>query len=142
VLNSRIPVLIQALVSMLKVNMSIHHIHFKSQMYPHYMELIPYLEKNVCRSRLLAIQKSRPFPYRVKVLGRALLATRSDPNRFWMLLSGNAEIVSATTANLLSPSPSPATAAATSNAAALPAAVTGAANVAAPTACLKRKARP
>jgi hypothetical protein len=29
--------------------------------------------------------------YRVKVLGRALLAVRTDPNRFWMLLSGNAD---------------------------------------------------
>jgi hypothetical protein len=30
--------------------------------------------------------------YRAKVLGHALLAVRTDPNRFWMLLSGNPEI--------------------------------------------------
>jgi hypothetical protein len=29
--------------------------------------------------------------YRAKVLGRALLATRTDVNSFWMLISGNAE---------------------------------------------------
>jgi hypothetical protein len=52
--------------------------------------------------------------YRVKVLGRALLSVRTDANKFWMLLSGNAEVaVPSTTASL----PTPATVAtATSNA--------------------------
>jgi hypothetical protein len=134
VLNSRIPVYIQALVNMLKVNVSIHTIHFGAR----YSELfqgsvVPYLETNRFRPRLLAIQKTRPFPYLVKVLGRALLAARTDPNRFWMLLSGNAGIAFPLTSANLS---SPATVATTSNAAVLPVAVTGAsaaANVATPT---------
>jgi hypothetical protein len=54
--------------------------------------VIPYLEANRLRPRLLAIQKLRPIAYRAKVLGRALLAVRTSPNRFWMLLSGNAEV--------------------------------------------------
>jgi hypothetical protein len=150
VTNSRIPVLIRSLVDMLKVNVSVHTIPW--YLYPpldtRNSELFqgsvaPYLETNKFRPRLLAIQKTRPFPHRVKVLGRALLATRTDSNLFWMLLSGNAEILfpSTTTANFPSPK-----ATATSNAAVLPAAVTAAsaaaANVARPIACLKRKARP
>jgi hypothetical protein len=55
--------------------------------------LIPYLETNRFRPHLLAIQKTRPIPYRAKVLGQALLAVRTDPNRVWMLLSGNPEVV-------------------------------------------------
>jgi hypothetical protein len=66
-------------------------------------------------------QQTEPIPLPVKVLGRALLATRTDPNLFWMLLSGNAETTFlSTTANL----PSPAIAIATSNAAIFPAATT------------------
>jgi hypothetical protein len=86
---------IQALVDMLKVNLSIHTIHRDSR----YSEdkifselVIPYLKLNRLRPRLLAIQKTRPIGYRVKVLGRALLAVRTDPNRFWILLSGNPEV--------------------------------------------------
>jgi hypothetical protein len=147
-LNSRMPVFVQALVDMLKVNMSIRTIPWSSFCpYPS-SELFqgsvdPYLETNKFRPRLLAIQKSRPFTYRVKVLGRALLATRTDPNLFWMLLSGNAEIIfPPTTANFPSPVIG---AAATSDASVLPANATGAsaaANATTPTACLKRKARP
>jgi hypothetical protein len=147
VLNSRIPVFIQALVNMLKVNMSIHTIPLHpraghSELFQG--SVVPYLETNTFRPHLLAIQKINPFPYRVKVLGRALLAARTDPNRFWMLLSGNAEIAfPSTTANL----PSPAIDAGTSNAGVLPVAVavtgaSAAANFTTPTACLKRKARP
>jgi hypothetical protein len=54
--------------------------------------VIPYLETNRFRPRVRAIQKTRPIPYRAKVLGRALLAARTDTNSFWMLLSGNAEV--------------------------------------------------
>jgi hypothetical protein len=46
---------------------------------------------NRLRPRLLAIQTTRPMAYRVKVLGRALFATRADANSTWMLLSGNAD---------------------------------------------------
>jgi hypothetical protein len=86
---------IQALVDMLKVNMSIHTIHSYGSYRHHelYREsVIPYLETNRLRPRVRAIQKTRPITYRAKVLGRALLAVRTDPNRFWMLLSGNPEV--------------------------------------------------
>jgi hypothetical protein len=88
---------IQALLDMMKMNMSIHTIH----LHGHYLDheffrgsVIPYLETNRLRPRVRAIQKTRPIPYRAAVLGRALLAARSDANTFWMLLSGNAEVVS------------------------------------------------
>jgi hypothetical protein len=147
---------IQALVDMLKVNISIHTIHLDYHHSEHELfrrSVAPYLETNRFRPRLLAIQKARPFPYRVKVLGRALLATRTDPNRLWILLSGNVEVAfPSTTANLMlrahqNPLQWLIIAAATLNAAVLPAAVTGASaaaasNVATPAACLKRKASP
>jgi hypothetical protein len=163
VLKSRI----QTLVDILKVNMSIHTIQLGCQYYEHglYQELvIPYLETNRFRPRIRAIQKTRPIAYRAKVLGRALLAVKTDPNRLWMLLSGNVDATGiAAAANL----PTPTTAAATINAAvvaataAATAAVTvsgtitdgratstigasagAAANVATPNAFQKRKARP
>jgi hypothetical protein len=85
----------QAVMDMIKVNTSIHTLRVNScyrehEMYPE--SVIPYLEMNRLRPRLLAIQKARPIEYRAKVLGGALLAGRTDPNRFWMLLSGNAEV--------------------------------------------------
>jgi hypothetical protein len=86
---------IQPLVDMLKVNMSIHNIHLDSHPSQHelFRELgMPYLRTNKLRPRLLAIQKIRPIAYRAGVLGRALFSVRTDPNRFWMLLSGNPEV--------------------------------------------------
>jgi hypothetical protein len=86
---------IQKLVDMLKVNASIHTIHLGARHYQHELyrgSVIPYLETNRFRPRLLAIQRSLPIVYRAKVLGRVLVAVRTDPNRFWMLLSGNAEV--------------------------------------------------
>jgi hypothetical protein len=87
---------IQALVDMLKVNMSIHTIYLSSR----YSEkelfrrsVIPYLETNRLWARLLAIQRTHPIAYRMQELGRALLTLRTDPNRFWMLLSNNADVV-------------------------------------------------
>jgi hypothetical protein len=93
------------------------------------------------------------------VLGLALLAVRTGPNRFWMLLLGNAEVAFPSTAattstaavNLHTPAAAAAVAVATSNNAAAAAtdtatratSTTGAAdNVATPTDCQKRKARP
>jgi hypothetical protein len=119
VLKSRI----QALVDMLKVNMSIHTMPLDACYTAHELfqgSVIPYLETNRLRPRLLAIQRTCPIPYRAKVLGRALLAARTNANSFWMLLLGNAEVAfpstTATTtpaANL--PAPTPATAAATTS---------------------------
>jgi hypothetical protein len=86
---------VQTLVDMMKVNTSLHTIHVQSCYSQHelYREsVIPYLETNRFRPRLLAIQKTNPIEYRTKVLGEALLATRMDANSFWMMLSGNAEV--------------------------------------------------
>jgi hypothetical protein len=135
---------IQALVDMLKVNMSIHTLPLN----PHYRQhklfrrsVIPCLKTNRFRfrPRVRAIQKTRPIAYRTKVLGRALLAVRTDPNRFWMLLSGNPEVAfPSTTANL----PTSATDAVTATTTVTATRETGASDVATPTACQKRKARP
>jgi hypothetical protein len=85
----------QVLLNMMKVNTTIHTIHLNSHYSRHEIfrkSVIPYLETNRLRPRVRAIQKTRPIPYRAKVLGRALLSARTDTNRFWMLLSGNAEV--------------------------------------------------
>jgi hypothetical protein len=74
-----------------------------------------HLETNRLRPRPLAIQKTCPITYRVKLLGRALLAVRADMNSFWMLLSGNAEIPFTSRATRIAVAaylPTPATAAA------------------------------
>jgi hypothetical protein len=149
VLKSRI----QALVDMLKVNMSIHtmQLDYRYRLHPLFREsAISYLETNRFRPRLLAIQKTRPVPYRAKVLGRALLAARTDANSFWMLLSGNAEVIfpstaGTTTAAASLPAATSATAAATSNVApvvATTASITATSSVVAPASGQKRKARP
>jgi hypothetical protein len=85
----------QALVDMIKVNTSIHTLRVHPCYRGHEMyrgSVIPYLEMNRFRPRVLATQKARPIVYRAKVLGRALLATRTNANKFWMLLSGNTEV--------------------------------------------------
>jgi hypothetical protein len=59
--------------------------------------------------------KTCPITYRVKLLGRALLAVRTDMNSFWMLLLGNAEIPYTSRATRIAVAaylPTPATAAA------------------------------
>jgi hypothetical protein len=113
----------QTLVEMLKVNTSIHTICVDFQYREHeiYREsVIPYLETNRFRPRLLAIQKTRPIAYRAKVLGRALLAARSDANRSWMLLSGNAEVAfPSRTTTIAAPANLLTTATSTANAAAV-----------------------
>jgi hypothetical protein len=97
---------IRALVNMLKVNMSIHTIRLHDYYSEHELfrgSVIPYLKTNWLRSRLLAIQKTRPMAYRAKVLGRALLAVRTDINGFWILLSGNPEVAFMSTAARTTP---------------------------------------
>jgi hypothetical protein len=92
VLTSRI----RALGGMVKRNTSIQALRLSAPHVEHELfrkSVIPYLETNRLRPRLLAIQKARPTAYRAKVLGRALLSIRTDPNRFWMLLSRNADVV-------------------------------------------------
>jgi hypothetical protein len=80
----------QALVNMLKVNTSLHTIHWGSRCSEKKIcigTVTPYLETNRLRPRLLAIQETRPIAYRAKVLGRALLSARTNANSFWILLS-------------------------------------------------------
>jgi hypothetical protein len=149
---------IQALVGMLQMNMSIRTIHHYRASYCRHKlfrkSVIPYLETNKFRPRVRAIQLARPIACRVNVLGRALVAARTDVNRLWMLLSGNVDVAFLSTATatttLAASLPTPATAAATSNAAAVvvtsavaaaatrttsTTAASAATNVATPTAC-------
>jgi hypothetical protein len=157
---------IQALVDMMKANMSIHTIRLDDHDCEHELfreSVVPYLKTNRFRPRLLAIQKTPPTTYRAKVLGRALLSSRTDANSFWMLLSGNPEVAFPSTTATTTPAanlpPTSAIADGTSNAlavaastaavsvtatwdtltAGISAAATG--RVATPTACQKRKAR-
>jgi hypothetical protein len=147
-----------ALLDMMKMNQLIHTIRLLTS----YIALdlfqgsvLPYLETNQLRPRLLAIQKTRPIPYRTKVLGRALLSARSDANSFWMLLSGNAEVAfPSTIATTSLPTPATAAATCTSNAATATAALSSTAgatptfsasaveSVAPPTVVRKRKSLP
>jgi hypothetical protein len=109
----------QALVDMLKLNMSIHTIRLRDNYREQELfqvSVVPVLETNRFRPRVHAIQKTRPIAYRAKVLGRALLAARTDANSLWMILSGNAEVAfSSMTATTTAATnfPTPATAAAT-----------------------------
>jgi hypothetical protein len=60
-----------------------------------YTELIlPYLETNRYRPRVLAIKKA-DIQIRRPLLGRALQtkSVRNDSNILWMFLSGNADVV-------------------------------------------------
>jgi hypothetical protein len=85
----------QALLDMMKKNMSIHTIHLHDHYLYHVLfqqSVQPYLTTNRLRPRVRAIQKTSPITYRAGVLGRALVAARSDANGFWMLFSGNAEV--------------------------------------------------
>jgi hypothetical protein len=77
------------------MSLSVHTIYLYDRYSEHelYREsVIPHLLTNRFRPRVRAIQKTRPTPYRAKVLGRALISARTDANSFWMLLSGNAEV--------------------------------------------------
>jgi hypothetical protein len=109
---------IQALLDMMKENTSIQTISLRHSYSDHELfrgSVIPYLETNRLRSRLFAIQKTRPIAYRAKLLGRALLSLRTDPNSFWSLLSGNPEVALPSTSTTIAAAvrlPTPAAAAA------------------------------
>jgi hypothetical protein len=138
------PALLKSLLDILKVNMSIHTIHLHDQFSEHELfreSVIPYLETNRFRPRLLAIQETRPIACRAKVMGRALLSACTDVNSFWMLLSGNAEVAFPSAAASL---PTPATVAATENVAPVvaTASITTASSFVASTTGEKRKACP
>jgi hypothetical protein len=138
---------------MLKVNISIHTIRVRYHFSDYELfrgSLTPYLETNRLRPRLLAIQKARPIAYRAKVLGRALLAVRTDIKSLWMLVSGNAEVAfpsTSATTTMVTNLPTPATVGATFTANAAPvvaatASTTAASNVVAPATGQKRNACP
>jgi hypothetical protein len=56
--------------------------------------ILPYLEANLYRPRVLAVKKTKQRPFREKVLGRALYCVRrSNPNLVWMFLSQNVDAV-------------------------------------------------
>jgi hypothetical protein len=126
--SSMITSRIETLLDMLKVNTSIDTMYMDQCLTStnFYCEsILPYLETNRLRPRLLAIQQTRPITYRAKVLGLALLSARTNANSFWMLLSGNAEVAfPPTTATTTPPTnlPTPAIVAGSANTA------TGAAN--------------
>jgi hypothetical protein len=57
-----------------------------------YTELIlPYLETNLYRPRVLAVKKTIERPFREKVLGRALDSVKSNANLVWLFLSENVD---------------------------------------------------
>jgi hypothetical protein len=88
---------IQALLKTLKVNMSIHTMRLLDRHREHELfrrSVIPYLATTRHRSHIRTIQETRPIAYRTNVLGRSLLAARTHPSHFWILLSGNAEVAS------------------------------------------------
>lgn len=78
------------------MNTSIHTIRLSDCYCEHELfrrSVIPHLEATRLRPRVHAIQKIRPMVYRAKVLGRALIAARTDASSLWMLLLGNLEVV-------------------------------------------------
>jgi hypothetical protein len=54
-------------------------------------EVLPRLETNLYRPRVLAVKKIKEGPFREKVLGRALFSVKSNPNLVWMFLSENVD---------------------------------------------------
>jgi hypothetical protein len=93
------------LVDMMKVNTSIHTIRLTDRNFRELIraDIIPYLESNRLRPRVLAIQRARPITFSAKVLGRALHAVRDDANSLWMLLSGNPEAAFLSTIATITP---------------------------------------
>jgi hypothetical protein len=90
---------IQSLSDMMRVNISIHTIHlgpgysYRYSQHELYREsVISYLKTNRLRLRVRVVRNTRPITYRAKVLGRALLSARTNPNSFWMLLSRNLQV--------------------------------------------------
>jgi hypothetical protein len=53
--------------------------------------ILPYLETNLYRPRVLAIKKTIERPFREKLLGRALDCVKINPNLVWMFLSENVD---------------------------------------------------
>jgi hypothetical protein len=54
-------------------------------------EILPHLDTNLYRPRVLAVTKTKERPFAKKVLGRALHCVKSSPNLVWMFLSENVD---------------------------------------------------
>jgi hypothetical protein len=79
---------------MMKGNKSLHTIEVSNELYDQqiYAEMIlPYLETNRYRPRVLAVIEIDDRPIRQPVLGRALYCVRSNPNLVWLFLSENVD---------------------------------------------------
>jgi hypothetical protein len=63
--------------------------HYDQQIYLE--EILPRLETNRYRPRVLAVKKTNQRLFREKVLGRALHCVSTDPNLVWMFLSENVD---------------------------------------------------
>jgi hypothetical protein len=82
------------LAEMVKHNTVLQTIHLRETERDEqiYAELIlPHLETNRYRPRVLAVKKTTERPYHEKVLGRALHCVRSNPTLVWMFLSQNVD---------------------------------------------------
>jgi hypothetical protein len=83
-----------AIAEMVQRNTVLHTIHLwererDQKIYAE--EILPYLETNLYRPRVLAVKKTIERPFREKVLGRALHCVKSNPNLVWMFLSENVD---------------------------------------------------
>jgi hypothetical protein len=55
-------------------------------------DILPYLETNLYRPRVVVVKKTIARPFPEKVLGRALHCVKSNPNLVWMFLSENVDV--------------------------------------------------
>jgi hypothetical protein len=84
------------LAVMMKENIVLHTIRVSEherdeQIY--IAEILPRLQTNLYRPRVLAVKKTKERPFREKVLGRALFCVKSNPNLVWMFLSENVDAI-------------------------------------------------
>jgi hypothetical protein len=151
---------IQVLLDMMKENMSIHTITIVASISSSEGWSFGILRRIVSARAFVLSKRLAQLCTVLRLLGQALFAARTDPNRFWMLLSGNPEVAfPSTTATTPPPGnlPTPATAASTAAAVSATVAVTVTVTatladstsddsvadyVATPTVYQKRKARP
>jgi hypothetical protein len=53
--------------------------------------ILPYLETNLYRPRVLAVKQTKERPFREKMLGRALASVKTNANLVWTFLSENVD---------------------------------------------------
>jgi hypothetical protein len=82
------------LADMMQRNTSVHTVTLsgkESDQKIYMADILPLLETNRYRPRVLAVKKTKDKPFREKVLGRALDSVKTDPNLLWMFLSENVD---------------------------------------------------